>query len=392
MSDPTANRLLIVDDEKPLVSALCVSLQLEGYAVEGHTSPSAALASISPDKYALIITDLMMPEMDGMSVLRAAMAIDPAMVGIVMTGHGTIDTAVKALQLGALDYLQKPFNLDVARAVVTRALGIRELRRDNARLIARERQHLAALENAYQDLKAFSVSVSHDLRAPLRAIMGFMNVYLQDHGDGIPAAGRRHLDLVVASAARMDRMIEGLMRLCRCSQQSLSKSPVNMTELVTHIAEELLSRSTDHTPNIRIDTLPECDVDVSLIEQVFFNLLSNAFKFTRQVASPCIQISAETRDGETAFTISDNGAGFNMQYAQRLFGLFQRLHSDNEFEGTGVGLSIVKRIVERHGGEISASGVPGGGASFRFTLPSVVADDCHQASSDAVAQRCHSAP
>ena len=368
MAAENLGSILVVDDEQPLVAALCAVLQQEGYDVEGHVSANAALAALQPGRYELLITDLQMPQMDGMALLQAALRIDPTLAGVVMTGHGTVDIAVKALHLGALDFMQKPFNLDLVRTVVTRALQIRRLRLENAALLAREREHLRELEAAYQGLDAFSVSISHDLRAPLRAIIGFTSACLADHADNLPEEARRQLDLVVKSGTRMGRMIEDLLRFCRCSRQPLHKSQVNTAALVAGVVEDLRACLAPHAPRVVVQNMPACDADRSLLEQVFVNLLSNAFKFTRHTAAPCIEVSTAQADGNTVFCVRDNGAGFDMRYAERLFGVFCRLHSEREFEGTGVGLSIVRRIVERHGGRIWAESAPGAGATFRFTL------------------------
>jgi signal transduction histidine kinase len=286
----------------------------------------------------------------------------------VMTGHGTIDTAVKCMQLGALDYMQKPFDAGVARAVIGRALQIRRLRLDNAHLLAREREHLAELEAAYQDLDAFSISISHDLRAPLRAMLGFTDAFLTDHAAVIPEGGRRQLDNVVKSGARLDRMLEDLLRFCRFSRQPLHKQPVDCNELVANVLAQMRSRFQSHAPQVHVEPLPTCSADRSLLEQVFVNLLSNAYKFTRHTPAPRIDIGVCGTDDEDALFVRDNGAGFDLRYAARLFGVFQRLHSERDFEGTGVGLSIVRRIIERHGGRIWAQSAPGEGATFRFTL------------------------
>ena len=190
-------RLLIVDDEVAQMKALCNTLEMEGYATTGYSSPRQALASLRAGEVDLLLTDLMMPEMDGISLLKAAREVDGNLAGIVMTGQGTIDTAVKAMQHGALDYILKPFKLSAVLTVLARAREVRQLRLDNAALQDRERGYIAELEAANKDLDAFSYSVSHDLRAPLRAITGFCEIYLSDYGQDVPAAGRQLLDRVV---------------------------------------------------------------------------------------------------------------------------------------------------------------------------------------------------
>jgi len=368
MTAEPQGRLLIVDDETAHMRALCRTLEVEGYATTGFGSSRQALAAIQPGAFDLLLTDLMMPEMDGIALLRAARQIDSDLVGVVMTGHATIDTAVDAMKVGALDYIQKPFRLTLVLPVIVRALDVRRLRIENVRLLDRERQHVEALKAANRDLESFSFSVSHDLRAPLRAVTGFCEIYLERFGGEVTAEGRRILDQVVSGAQRMDHLIADLLQFSRFSRQPLVRTKFELDPLVRRVAAQVESQYLERQPQrqveVKIGALPVCDGDASLIEQVFVNLLSNAFKFTGREPTARIEIG---REGDTLF-VRDNGAGFDMQYADKLFGVFQRLHSLDEFEGTGVGLSIVKRIIERHGGRIWAESRPGSGATFYFTL------------------------
>lgn len=369
MNAATQCRLLIVDDEVAQMKALCNTLEMEGYVTTGYSSPRQALASLRAGEIDLLLTDLMMPEMDGISLLKAAREVDGDLAGIVMTGQGTIDTAVKAMQHGALDYILKPFKLSAVLTVLGRAREVRQLRLDNAALLDRERGYVAELEAANKDLDAFSCSVSHDLRAPLRAITGFCDMYLTDYGQDVPPAGRQLLDRVVNGAARMDRLIEDLLKFCRYSRQPLLKGPVQLDVIAGQVIEDLQLMEAGRVIDVRVGTLPQVNGDTSLLQQVLTNLLSNAFKFTRQRNPAIIEVGCDEVDGEAVLFVRDNGAGFDMRYVGKLFGVFQRLHSASEFEGTGVGLSIVQRIVEKHGGRIWAQSEPGQGATFSFTLP-----------------------
>lgn len=285
-----------------------------------------------------------------------------------MTGQGTIDTAVKAMKAGAVDYILKPFKLSAILPVLSRALAIRRLRAENLELQRCVRKHAAELEEANKELEAFSYSVSHDLRAPLRAVDGFTGMVLARYSDQMPADARRLLLQVESSAKRMGQLIEDLLRFSRLSRQTLSKSRVNISEMVNGIVQELRNEAGDREIETRIGELPAITGDPSLMRQVFVNLLSNAFKFTRKT-NAVIEIGCDTSDAENVFFVRDNGAGFDMAYASRLFGVFQRLHTQDQFEGTGVGLSIVQRIVQRHGGRIWAQSEVGKGAAFYVALP-----------------------
>jgi signal transduction histidine kinase/CheY-like chemotaxis protein len=539
MNNAANARLLIVDDEAALMTALCKTLELEGYSTTGFTSARRALEELAEHEFDLLLTDLMMPEMDGIALLRAAQEMDRDLAGIVMTGHGTIDTAVKALQSGALDYVLKPFRLDNLLPVLTRALATRRLRAENIRLreavsiyelsraithglehdeviqrvldaasqqhdagavcilipvgdarelrvagsrgvdvpwaqeerlelnasivqwvsIAREQLSIwdgsgplpavfehpfgsrcrgaalpivaggdfygiltfssramprrlspgqvkaldilanttaSALEGASlvaqlramnqeleqrvqdrtreleasnADLESFSYSVSHDLRAPLRAIDGFCQIFLSDYGSDMSHEARDVLAKVSAGAARMQRLIDDLLHLARFSQQPLDTQSVPMTDLVRRVVSNLEHQWRDRHIQLQITDLPDCRGDGSLLEQVLTNLLSNAFKFTATRDSARIEVGAFRQSTEQVYFVRDNGVGFDMKHADKLFGVFQRLHPESQFPGTGIGLSIVHRIIRRHGGRTWAESRPQEGTTLYFSLP-----------------------
>lgn len=369
MQDTPTSRLLVVDDEKRLMVALCDTLRDEGYDVTGVSSGAEALKKISSGQFDVMLTDLMMPEMDGITLLRAAFERDPQIVGIVMTAHGTISTAVEAMKAGAMDYVLKPFALSSLRPVLERALTVRRLRAKNLELEHRVYERTAELEKANRELEAFSYSISHDLRAPLRTICGFSEVLLQDYSPNLPGDAQHLLQRIMGSAQRMEALIAALLDFARFSRQPLNKRPVNIAELVSDAVEELRKGESQREIDVRIAPLPVCSADPALIRQVFFNLLSNAFKFTRTRERTQISVGCEERDGNYVFSVRDNGVGFDPAHAENLFGVFQRLHPIDKFEGTGVGLSIVQRIIERHGGRIWAEATQDAGATFHFTIP-----------------------
>jgi two-component system, sensor histidine kinase and response regulator len=364
----TTAHLIIVDDEVAHMRALCDTLGFEGYQVRGFHTPGDALQALSENQCDLLLTDLMMPEMDGIELFRAARSVDPDIAGVIMTGHGTIDTAVEALQIGALDYVLKPFRLNVILPVIARALEIRSLRIENAALQRREREQALELAAAYRDLESFSYSISHDLRSPLRAIRGMTDIYLEEAGDTVTPSGHARLAQVVRGAERMDQMIEDLLRFCRLSRTAPNRHRIDLNAVARRVVKELQVADPQRHIDVRIDPLPDCQGDPGLIEQVMTNLLSNAFKFTKDRGDARVEIGTYREQDEQVYFVRDNGAGFNMQYADKLFGVFQRLHSQDQFPGTGVGLSIVKRILERHGGRIWAESAPGQGATFLFVV------------------------
>jgi len=369
VTDAAKARLLIVDDEAAQMQALCDTLEDNGYETVGCSGGEAALVALQGAPFDLLLADLMMPGMDGIGLLRAALAIDPTLVGIIMTGEGTISSAVEAMRSGALDYILKPFKLSAILPVLGRGLTVRRLQLENAALERRVRAHVTELESANRELDAFTRSASHDLRAPLNVILGFSTLLVDDLGPRISVEQRNWLSHIERSAQRMNQLIDALMRLSRVGRQALTLQAVDVAALVRNVADELRDEQVPRRDvALQIGALPEAKADAPLLRQLFVNLLSNAFKFTRHTQQAVIEVGSEAQGDEQVFFVRDNGPGFDMTRAHRLFDAFQRFHRTDEFEGSGVGLSIVQRIVQRHGGHIWAEAAPGRGASFFFTL------------------------
>jgi len=238
----------------------------------------------------------------------------------------------------------------------------------NANLERRVAERTTELEAANRELEAFSYSVSHDLRAPLRAVDGFSQAVLEDYGAQLPEQGRRDLQTIRAGAQRMGILIDDLLTFSRLGRTPLKKQAVDITYLVGHVLEELNYQREGREVEIRIGDLPRSPGDPALLNQVWVNLISNALKYTRRRETAVIEIGCKLEHDEQVYFVRDNGAGFDMRYANKLFGVFQRLHRADEFEGTGVGLAIVQRIIHRHGGQIWAKAAPNLGATFYFTL------------------------
>lgn len=237
-----------------------------------------------------------------------------------------------------------------------------------AQLEQRVVERTAQLERANQELEAFSYSISHDLRAPVRAMNGFASILLTEQLDHLTPEGQRHLQLVQTSAHRMGQLIDDLLKFSRLSRQPIEKQTVDLAALVGQVWDDLSADRVHRQVELTVEPMPLCQGDPALLRQVLLNLLSNALKFTRTRAVANIQIASRHEGAEDVYFVRDNGVGFDQRYAHRLFGVFQRLHTETEFEGTGVGLALVQRILHRHGGRIWVTAQAEQGATFYFTV------------------------
>jgi PAS domain S-box-containing protein len=223
-----------------------------------------------------------------------------------------------------------------------------------------------ALQEAIAELESFAYSISHDLRTPLRAIDGFSQALVEDFSDILPGEAREHLGFIREGARRMTALIDDLLSFSRLSRQPLRAQPVEMTDLVESVLKDLRSAG---PADVTVHPLPVCSGDPALLRQVWVNLLGNALKYSKVREAPRIEVGGEVEGDLASYYVKDNGIGFDMQFVDKLFRVFQRLHTPDQYEGTGVGLAIVERIVRRHGGRVRASGELGKGATFGFSLP-----------------------
>jgi signal transduction histidine kinase len=405
MSDK--GKILVVDDQVAALRLLSELLKAEGYAVRAADSGELALLSAAASTPELILLDIRMPGLDGFEVCRRlkAQPSTQAVPIIFLSAATATEEKVQGLQLGAVDFVSKPFQreellarvhthlelfrlrtsleaciadrtaeLRTANARLQQELAERkqaeaEVRQLNSELDERVRARTAELEAANRELEAFAYSVSHDLRAPLRTIDGFSRILQEDYQAQLDEAGRRHLQVLRDSALRMGQLIEAILSFSRMGRQEMAAMPFDMALLAREVAAELQAQEPERVLRFEIGPLPPARGDRLLLRQVLVNLLANAVKFTRPKPDALIKVSGNAGSEETVYTVKDNGVGFDTGHADKLFGVFQRLHSQEEFEGTGIGLAIVKRIVERHGGRVWAESRLGEGAALSFALP-----------------------
>jgi len=353
-------RVLVADDNADMRNYLDRLLSTL-WRVDAVEDGEAALASARASPPDLVLTDIMMPRMNGYALLRELRA-DPrtSHVPVVLLSARAGEEAVLAgLETGADDYLVKPFSARELVARVRTHLDMGRLRHAWAR----------KLEASNKDLEAFSYSVSHDLRAPLRAIVGFTKMLEGAHSKDLTGEGRRLLGVVAKSAQKMGALIDDLLEFSRSGRAALRLGPVDPAGLARDVFAELRKTCPERKVEATFGPLPPAEADPALLRQVFANLISNAVKYTRPRDVARVEVGGASAGTENIYWVKDNGVGFDPEYAHKLFGVFQRLHSESEFEGTGVGLAIVHRIVQRHGGRVWAEGKMNEGAAFYFTLP-----------------------
>jgi PAS domain S-box-containing protein len=260
--------------------------------------------------------------------------------------------------------------LDVEFVSNVYVVGDRKVIQCNVRDISAHKRAEEALKSAVEELGAFSYSVSHDLRAPLRAIAGFSQALSEDYSDKLDVEGKRMLNVIQDSIHDMGQLIDGLLAFSRLNHNGMKVSEINTRDLATEVFEQVRLGVPERQIRLDIQALPSARGDRAMIREVLANLLSNAVKYTAHREKAVIEVGGRTENNKNTYHVRDNGVGFDMKYVDKLFHVFQRLHSTAEFEGTGIGLALVQRIIHRHGGRVWAEGKVNEGATFYFTLPS----------------------
>jgi two-component system, NtrC family, sensor kinase len=384
-------KILAVDDSLTHLEALAERLRDDGYEVVKATSGEAALDLLGVEMFDCILLDLMMPGLSGHETCRRIKGA-PVIRNIpliMLTALEDQEAMIEGINAGADDYVAKSHDFEVLTARLraqlrrkhfedenrtvreeilrkeSEARAARELAETKSTLLQQLEEKNSELETLNHELQTFAYSVSHDLRQPLRSVHGFSKVVLDEYGERFDEKGRHYLQRIRSGAERMSELIDGLMILSRVTRKQLVRRSLDLASICRRVFERLQEVDPGRNVELVLQEPMEATADPQLLESALENLIGNAWKFTSRRERARIEIGARERD---TFFVRDNGVGFPMEYANKLFAPFSRLHSDREFEGTGIGLATVQRIVHRHGGRIWAESVPEQGTTFYFTL------------------------
>lgn len=373
-------RLLVVDDELAQLTALCSLLEDQGFRVKALASPRDALEHLKSNRCDLLLSDLKLPDMSGIELIMKAMAIDPDLSTILMTGHGSLETAIEALQIGVQDYVLKPFKLSTILPVINKALRYRVLKLENQSLLKRLSAQNHQLSELNSELDSFAGRVAHDLNSVIHLINGYSSSLTSRISTNLSEQEIRYIKRIQESATRGGQLVSDLLSFARLGASEITWVEVDLQTLVSKAKVIAELEHAGPAADWNIAKLPVVRGDFALLERVFVNLFSNALKFSRNNPSPRIEVDASESSEWFHVRIKDNGVGFDPNLANNLFKPFQRLHGKHEFDGHGIGLANVKKILDRHHAGISASSEPGQWTVFTLSFPKVIA---HPTTADA---------
>jgi signal transduction histidine kinase len=390
-AEPSRKRILAVDDSPMHLDFLADALEAEGYEVALASSGEQALERLGKEVVDCLLLDLIMPGLGGEETCRRVKFAPEtrAVPVIVLTALEDREATARGFGAGADDCVVKSPDLAVLKSRIVAQIARRQLEDEHIRIreqllraemeaagarAARELAEMRAtlledVERKNKELEAFSYSVSHDLRAPLRSIGGFSQLLLDRHAKNLNAQAQDYLGRIRAAAQRMDELIDDLLQLARVGRAEMRRVQTDLSAMARSIAADLERCAVNRVVHFEIESDIVAVCDARLMRIVLENLLGNAWKFTAKSDRAIIEFGSRSGGGQVVFFVRDNGVGFDMTYADKLFGPFQRLHTQNEFPGTGIGLATVHRIIERHGGRIWAEGALDRGATISWTLP-----------------------
>jgi light-regulated signal transduction histidine kinase (bacteriophytochrome) len=359
------HHILIVDDDEGFRKTLLDILRVKGYTPFAVASGQAALDIIRQEKPTVALLDLRLEDISGLTLLKEIKRESAAVECIVLTGYASQISAIEAVNLGAYGYMQKPYDVHQLLIMIQRAVE-KQAAEQALKAYATE------LERSNRELQDFAHLASHDLQEPLRKIQAFSHRLKLKYADALDERGQDYLQRVEDAAARMQTLIQDLLTYSRVTTKAQPFRQVDLTLVLQDVLSDLEMRIEETRGRIEVGNLPTIKADQTQMRQLFQNLMSNALKFHHDKRACVIKVYAQDSPNQPGFCqifIEDNGIGFDEKYLDRIFGMFQRLHSRKEYEGTGVGLAICRKIVEWHGGMITARSKPGQGATFIVTLP-----------------------
>ena len=396
---------MIVDDDAIIQESIKEILELEGYSVDTADNGREAMEKSNTRLYDLALLDIRLPDTEGTELLKAIDEESPEMVKIMITGFPTLDNAVESLNTGADAYIVKPveplrllnivkeklkeqeerekMSLEAVKKWIVKQVekstsDVTEHRKtkreardlieilDSYNRLLQETNRLLGQSNA--ELENYTYVVSHDLKAPLRAIRSFSSFLLEDYGAKIDDAGQDYLNRIVKAAENMNALIDDLLLLSRVGRKSTKVEMVDLNDLLEEIVSDLRPIIEKRNSEVVVSKLPTISIQRTWIKQLFMNLIDNGLKFNKS-ETPRVEVKCSVRAKDYLFSVHDNGIGIKQQYHRRIFNLFDRLNSKEEYEGTGAGLAICKKVVENFGGRIWVESTPGKGSTFFFTIP-----------------------
>jgi PAS domain S-box-containing protein len=362
-------RLVVVDDEIAQLNAICSLLEDQGFTVTGIPNPLDALEYLKTNRCDLLLSDLKLPEISGIELISKATDLDPQLCAILMTGHGSLNTAIEALQIGVQDYVLKPFKLSTILPVINKALRFRKLKLENEALLKKVTQSNHQLSELNSELDSFAGRVAHDLNSVIHLINGYASSLTSRTKSNLSEIEHRYLQRIQETSSRGAQLVADLLSFARLGTGEIKRTAVDLNELASRAKVISELEYDGPRPSWNIVDLPTVQGDQGLLERVFINLFSNALKFSRKAESPYIEVDTTESHDHFQIHVKDNGVGFDPDMSNSLFKPFQRLHGNHDFEGHGMGLANVKKIMDRHHGTIKASSIPGKGATFVLSFP-----------------------
>lgn len=396
---------MIVDDDAIIQESIKEILELEGYSVDTADNGREAMEKSNTRFYDLALLDIRLPDTEGTELLKAIDEESPEMVKIMITGYPTLDNAVESLNTGADAYIVKPveplrlldivkeklkeqderekMSLEAVKKWIVKQVGKNTSDLTEHKKTKREARDLIEILDSYNrllqetnrlleqsnaELENYTYVVSHDLKAPLRAIRSFSSFLLEDYGAEIDDTGQDYLNRIVKAAESMNALIEDLLLLSRVGRKFTKVEMVDLNDLLEEIVSDLKPMIEKRNSEVVVNKLPKISIQRTWIKQLFMNLIDNGLKFNES-KTPRVEVKCSAGAKDYMFSVQDNGIGIKQQYHRRIFNLFERLNGKEEYEGTGAGLAICKRVVENFGGRIWVESTLGKGSTFFFTIP-----------------------